>query len=73
MDTNVTNDFALFLMHQGLDDIQFTVAVNQEDFKSVGHDVNFMMFQSSQALNKMCNKEPPDTMLEADEQMWFFA
>lgn len=46
LDAKATNEFRLFWMHQGFDDIQFIMTMNKEDIKTMGHDVNFIMFQS---------------------------
>ena len=56
MDTNMTNEFMLFLMCQGLDNVQFVMTVSQEDFESMGHDINFTMFQILQALARSMMK-----------------
>ena len=37
----------------------------------MGCNIDFKMFQSLQALNKMCNKQVLDSMSKDNENMWF--
>ena len=47
------------------------LTVLEDDFKSMDCNVNFEMFWSPQALNKMCNEQVSDSMSEDDENVWF--
>ena len=70
MGTGATNDFVVFIMGQGIDNVHI-MTMSEDNFKSMGCNIDFKMFWSPQALNKMHNKQVLDAMLESDENMWF--
>ena len=71
MNADSTNDFTQFTMHQGVDDAQLIVVVSEDNFKSMGCNIDFKTFQSLQALHMMCNEQVVDSASEDDENVWF--
>ena len=57
VDANATNDFTVFVIAHGIDDVRHLLTMSEEDFSSVGHDIDFKTFCVSQTLNKMCNED----------------
>ena len=49
------------------------MTVSEDDFKAMGCDVDFKMFHSPQAVNKMHNEQVLDKMFKNDENVWFLA
>ena len=66
-----TNDFTVFVIANGIDDAHFLLTVEEDDFNSMGHDINFKTFCALQTLKKMLNKQISDIMSEDDENVWF--
>ena len=71
VDASATNNFAVLMIGNGIHDARLLLTVSEDDFKSMGHDINFKTFRTLQALNKMCNKQVLDTMSEDNKNMWF--
>ena len=71
VDASATNNFAVLMIGNGIHDARLLLTVSEDDFKSMGHDIDFKMFRTLQALNKMCNKQVSDTMSEDNKNMWF--
>ena len=56
VDANKTKDFAAFVIGNGIDDAHFLLTMLEDNFKSMGHNIDFKTFCSLQASNKMCNE-----------------
>ena len=71
VEASTTNDFAVFVIANGIDDACLLLTMSEDDFKSMGYDVDFKTFCTLQALNKMYNEQILDTMSKDDKNMWF--
>ena len=71
VDANATDDFMVFVIANDLDDVPFLLTVTEDNFNSMGYDINFKTFRALQTLNKMYNKEITDTTSKLDENLWF--
>ena len=71
VDVSVTDDFTLFVIGNGIDDVRLLLGMLEDDFKSMGHDIDFKTFHTLQALSKMCNEQVLDVMSGDDKNMCF--
>ena len=71
LDAGAANEFTMFVISQGIDDARLLLTMSEDDFKSMGYNVDFKTFQSLQAQNKMCDKQVLDSMSEDDENVLF--
>jgi hypothetical protein len=51
-----TNPFTLFLMSQGIDDARLLMTMNEEDFRAMGFDIDFLTYRKLHALNMKYNE-----------------
>ena len=72
-EAGATNDFTVFVIANGIDDVCLPLTMLEDDFQLMGYDINFKTFRNLQMLNKMCNKQVLDTMSEDDENLWFLS
>ena len=68
---SATNDFTVFVIANRIDDVRLLLTMSEDDFKSIGYDIDFKTFRTLQALNKMYNEQILDTMSKEDKNMWF--
>ena len=47
------------------------MTMSEDDFKSMGYNINFKTFRALQTLNKMCNEQISDSVSEDDKNVWF--
>ena len=71
VDANATDDFTVFVITTGIDDVRFLLTMSEDDFNSMGCDINFKTFHALQTMNKMYNEEITDATSESDETLWF--
>ena len=65
-------DFMAFVIANGMEDDRLLLTMLEDDYKSIGHNIHFKTFRTSQTVNKMCNEQILDTVSEDDKNMWFF-
>ena len=53
VDTGAIEDFAAFVIGNGIDNVHFLLTVSEDDFKSMSYNIDFKMFCFLQVLNKM--------------------
>ena len=51
LDAGETDDFAVFVIGEGIDNMHLLLTMSEDSFKSMGCDVDFETFWSLQALN----------------------
>ena len=71
VEASATNDFTVFVIANGIDDVRLLLTVSKDDFKLMGHHIDFKTFRALQALNKMCNEQVSDALPKDNEKMWF--
>ena len=71
VDASATNDFTVFVIANGIDDVRLLLTVSEDDFNSMGCNVNFKTIRTLQAINKMYNKQILDTTSKNDKNVWF--
>ena len=71
VDASATNDFTVFVITNGMDDVRLLLTMSEDDYQLMGYDINFKTFCALQTINKMYNKQILDSMSEYDENMWF--
>ena len=71
VDANVTNDFTVFVIANNLDDVRLILALLEDDYQLMGHNIDFKTFHILQTLNKMCDEQVLDTMSKEDKNTWF--
>ena len=71
VDTNATDDFTLFVITHGIDNVRHLLTMSKEDFNSMGCDIDFNAFRMLQTLNKMYNKDITEETDKANESLWF--
>ena len=59
------------VIDKGNDDVCLLLTVSEDDFKSMGRDVDFKVFRALQVLNKMHNEQVSDKTSKDDKNMWF--
>ena len=72
LDANATDDFNRFLVREAIDDVRLLMTLDEEDYKSMGFNIDFPTFRLLQALNKRYNEEIDASTPETTERMWFF-
>ena len=40
VDANATNDFTVFMIGHGIDDVRHILTMSEDDFNSMGYDIN---------------------------------
>ena len=71
VETSATNDFTVFVIANGIDNMCLLLTVLKDCFKSMGYDIDLKTLRTLQALNKMHNEQVSDAMSKDDKNMWF--
>ena len=71
VDASATNDFAVFVIMNAMDDVRLPLTMSEDDCKLMEYDIDFKTFRTLQTINKMCNEQILDSMSKEDENMWF--
>ena len=71
VEARVTDDFTVFVITNGIDDVCLLLTMSEDDVKSMGYDIDFKTFRTLQDINKMYNKQILDVMSKDDENVWF--
>ena len=71
VEASASDDFAVFVIANGIDNVRLLWTMSEDNFKSMGYDIDFKTFCALQAVNKMHNKQILDTISKDDKNMWF--
>ena len=71
VDANATDDFTVFVIANGIDDVRYLLTMSEDNFNVMGYDIDFKTFRMLQTLNKMCNEDITEETDEANESLWF--
>ena len=71
VDASATNDFTVFVIANAMDDVRLLLTMSEDNYKSMGYDIDFKTFYTLQTINKMYNKQISDSMSKDDKNMWF--
>ena len=71
VDANATNDFTVFMIANNLNDVRLILGLTEDDYQSMGFNIDFKTFRTLQTLNKMYDEQVLDAMSKEDENTWF--
>ena len=71
VDASATDDFTVFVITNAMDDVRLLLTMSEDDYKSMGYDIDFKTFCTLQTINKMYNEQISDSMSQEDKNMWF--
>ena len=71
VDSNVTNEFTVFVIRNGIDDVRHLLMMSEGDFNAMGYLIDFKTFRMPQTLNKMCNEAVTEETDKTTECVWF--
>ena len=71
VDANATNDFTVFVITHGIDDVRYILMMSEEDFNTMGYVIDFKTFCMPQTLNKMYNEDVTEETDKMNESLWF--
>ena len=71
VDANTIDDFTVFVITHGIDDVRYILTMSEDDFNSMGYDIDFKTFRVPQTLNKMYNEDITEETDKANKSLWF--
>ena len=71
VDAHATDDFTVFVITNGIDNVRYLMMMEEGDFHAMGHLIDFKTFQLLQTLNKMYNEVVTNEADKTMESLWF--
>ena len=71
VEASATDDFTMFVIANGIEDVCLLFTMLEDDFKLMGYDIDFKTFRLLQIVNEMHNEQISDAMSKDDKNVWF--